>query len=159
MIYTFELRRKDILVERESIRNSITIQGRNGLLDTFFRGAAQNTSWFFGLIGNCSKNHESDEMTHHPGWEEFVNYDSPNRQQWLPAVPENAIVKNITLAVFSFKESIKEPTTINGFFLVSNGVKGGTSGVLWSSAIFKDGPRIIKPGEEMRLSYNYRIPV
>lgn len=154
-VYKYEIIRKGKVIARGRLKNQITLEGRNHMLNTEFRGGTQQTSWFFGLVDNSgwTGNPETDTMASHPGWVEFAGYSEATRRQWSPGVPVAGSLANSTPAVFTITGS----GAIYGFFISSNSTKGGTSGTLWSSVQFASGVQSVNAGDEIRVTYTYGI--
>lgn len=135
--------------------NTVTVEGRNHILNTEFRNTSQAASWFFGLVNNAAfaTNPDSDTMVSHAGWTELTAYAEATRPQWSPAAASGGTLTNSSGAVFTFNAT----NTVHGFFISSNSTKGGTSGVLWSSVPFSTGPMPVESGDEIRVTYTYGI--
>lgn len=121
-------------------KNGITNEGIHYNLDTAFtNNDTAETAWYAGLIDAAGFTgvDPSDTMASHTGWTESTAYSEPNRQTLsFPA----ASSRSITAAV-SF--TMNATVTINGLFVVSNNTKGGTTGVLWSTALYSTAPSLV----------------
>lgn len=153
--YRWEHLRNGKVVASGAIDNTVTVEGRNHMLNTEFRGGTQAASWFFGLVDDSAfgSNPDTDTMLVHPGWTEFVTYSQATRPQWSPAAASGGSLTNVTTAVFT----INGTGMVHGFFIASNSTKGGTAGVLWSSVPFTTGPLPVESGDEIRTTYTYGV--
>lgn len=136
----------------ELIHNSIVDQGLTDLLGVYFGAGTQKTNWYVGLIdaAGFSALAASDTMSSHPGWVENTAYSQSTRGQWSPAVASD-VASNTVGVPFTMSAG----ATIQGLFLASSSAKGGTSGVLWSTALF-GLPRALAAGQTIRLTYTLR---
>lgn len=117
--------------------NGITNEGIHYNLDTAFtNNDTAETAWFAGLIDNAGYTgvDPSDTMASHTGWSESTDYDESVRQTLSFAA---AATRSITAEVSFTMNATK---TINGLFVVTNSTKGGTTGVLWSTALYATAP-------------------
>src|SRR5436190_9305666 len=101
--YKWELVRAGKVIARGTEHNTVTVEGRNHMLNTEFRGGTQAASWFFGLVDNAgfADHPDTDTMLSHPGWTEFTDYAEGTRPQWTPAAPGGGSLSNTTTAVFT----------------------------------------------------------
>ena len=130
-------------------RNGITDVGIHYLLDTGFRGQAQISTWYAGLIdatGFAGVN-PGDTMASHPGWTENVNYSETNRPAFaFPAAASRSISDEVSFTINAASQ------TIQGIFVTSDNTKGGTTGTLWSTAEFPSPPTL-NNGNVLTASY------
>ena len=112
---------------RESVRNLVTTEGKNDLIDKYFKGSAYTAAWYLGLKGTGSPV-AGDTLASHGGWSEINPYTG-NR----PAITfgTTASGSNTATAV-SFP--ITATATVYGAFITS--VNSGTSGKLYSATDF-----------------------
>lgn len=138
-----------LFVARQHVKNGITLVGLNDVLDAYFRQQAQST-WRLGLIDNSGFDElaETDTMLSHVGWTEITTYSEANRPLWTPGPASGQSIINPTSAVFTMTAT----KTINGLFVVNEGTKGGTSGILWSTGSM-DTPLFYQEGEIARCVY------
>lgn len=111
----------------EEITNLVTTEGKNDILDKYFKGSAYTAAWYLGLKGTGSAA-AGDTLASHSGWSEVTPY-SGNR----PAITfgTTSAGSNTATAV-SF--SINATATVAGAFIGS--VNTGTSGKLYSAGDF-----------------------
>lgn len=132
--------------------NDITNQGKNSIFEVYFHDGTQiaSSSWFIGLISSSgySALAAADTMSSHAGWTEFTGYSESTRQAWGPGTAASQSITNATPATFSINSS----GTVKGIFVVSNSTKSGTTGTLWSTALFSaDVP--VTNGDELKVTY------
>lgn len=123
--------------ELDHLPNGITDEGIHYNLDTAFtNNDTAETSWYAGLIDNAGFTgvDPSDTMASHTGWSESTAYSEGVRQTLSFAAASS---RSITAEV-SF--TMNATVTIDGLFVVTNSTKGGTTGVLWSTALYTTGP-------------------
>lgn len=144
--------RKGQLIDIYNFENDITTEGKNTIFDVMFNNGTQiaNNSWFIGLINitGYSTLAPGDTMAAHGGWTEFTNYDEVNRVAWGSGAAASASVTNATPATFTINAS----GTIKGIFVTSNNTKGGTSGKLWSTALFSGDVNVVD-NDELKVTY------
>lgn len=124
--------------------NGITDEGIHYLLEVGFRSdagmpEAQLAPWYAGLIDNSGYTgvDPSDTMSSHTGWSEATQYDETNRQTLAFGA---AATRKITAQVSFTMNATK---TIEGIFVTSNNTKSGTTGKLWSTALFSSPPGLV----------------
>lgn len=117
--------------------NGITDEGIHYNLDTAFtNNDTAETAWYAGLIdaSGFTGVDPSDVMSSHSGWTESTDYSEGTREALSFAAASS---RSITAEV-SF--TINATKTINGLFVVTDDTKGGTTGVLWSTALYTTAP-------------------
>lgn len=114
--------------------NGIVDVGLNHILETQFNGGTPVTAWYIGLINNSGYTALSaaNTMASHSGWAETSAYDEATRPEWTAGTAASRSITNGTPIDFS----INATTVIRGIFITSVNTKGGTSGVLWATALF-----------------------
>lgn len=140
------------LIDTYSLYNDITNEGKNSILEVYFKDGTQiaSTSWFIGLISNSgfSALAAADTMSSHSGWTEFTGYTQSTRVAWGPGTPASQSVTNATPATFDINAS----GTLKGIFVPSNSTKSGTTGKLWATGLFTaDVP--VSNGDQMKITY------
>jgi hypothetical protein len=151
-VYVADHFRAGLLHARYVIKNDITNEGKNTLFDVMFNTATQiaNNSWFIALISNSgySALAAADTMASHAGWTEFTTYTEANRVAWGSGTSASQSVTNATPATFTISGS----GTLKGIFVTSNSTKSGTSGKLWSTALFSADVPVVN-GDEIKITY------
>lgn len=112
---------------RETIQNLVTTEGKNDILDKYFKGSSYTAAWYLGLAGAGTKA-AADTLASHSGWTESTPY-SGNR----PAITFGTTSSGSNTAT-AVSYSINATATVAGAFLSS--VNTGTSGKLYSAGDF-----------------------
>jgi hypothetical protein len=150
--YDVDLYRKGKLIDRFVIHNDITNEGKNTIFDVMFNTATQivNSSWFIGLISLTSFTAlaATDVMASHGGWTEFTTYTQANRVAWGSVASSAQTVTNTTPAQFDMSAS----GTVKGIFITSNNTKSGTTGKLWSTALFAADVPVVN-ADQLKITY------
>jgi hypothetical protein len=133
----------------ERVRNGVTTAGLTDLLAAGFCSGTQRT-WKLGLISSSGYGAVSaaDTMPSHPGWSEFTGY-SGSRPAWSPSA--GSAVAAGPAAAFP----VTGDGAARGLFVTSDATKGGSSGVLWSTALFGTA-RTLRAGQTLNVSYVLR---
>jgi len=121
------------LVGNYDVPNGIVDIGINTLLDVMFDSGSQITTWYIGLINNAGTPtlSNSDTMGSHV-WTESQDYAAGTRPEWTAGEPSSRTITNAAPVDFAIDDTV----TLKGIFIVSNNTKGGTTGILWSTAQF-----------------------
>jgi hypothetical protein len=140
------------VIDTYDFNNDITNEGKNTLFDVMFASGTQigSASWFIGLISNSgySALAAGDTMASHSGWTEATGYTQSTRVAWGPGSAASQSITNASPATFD----INATATIKGIFVTSNSTKSGTTGKLWSTALFSaDVP--VTSGDQLRVTY------
>lgn len=138
------------LLNKFKFRNAVTDLGLNNLLDAYFGGVTQTTTWYLGLIDNASYTAiaNADTMAVHAGWLEFEDYSESNRVTWVEGAAAGRSITNATPGTFT----ISGAGTLRGAFLASNNTKGGTTGLLWAHGLF-GATYPVNIADEFKLTY------
>lgn len=134
------------------VLNDIVNQGKNDLFDIMFNDGTQvaNSAWVISLISlaGYSALSNADTMASHAGWTEFTDYTQSTRVAWGSDAAASQSVSNSSPATFDINAS----GTVKGIFVCTQNTKGGTSGRLWSTALFSaDVP--VSNGDQLRVTY------
>lgn len=134
-----------------SLPNGIATAGITDLLSAGFAGGAQRT-WYLGLINNSgySALSPSDTMSSHAGWSELSSYSAGTRPAWSLSV-NGGVAASSAAAAFTASGDV----SVRGMFLSSNSTKGGTTGILWSTALFGSA-RTLLSGQTLNVNYTLR---
>lgn len=112
---------------RETIHNLVTTEGKNDILDKYFKGSSYTAAWYLGLKGTGSAA-AGDTLASHGGWSEVTPY-SGNR----PAITFGTTSSGSNTAS-AVSYTINATATVAGAFVSS--VNTGTSGKLYSAGDF-----------------------
>lgn len=146
--YDFTCQRPDGSVRwRESISNLVTTEGKNDILDKYFKGSAYTAAWFLGLCGAGTKA-AGDTLASHAGWTESTPY-SGNR----PAITFGTTSAGSNTAT-AVSYSVNATATVAGAFVAS--VNTGSSGKLYSAADFS-GSRSVVSGDTLTVTITVSV--
>ncbi len=147
-----EHRRNGLLIATYDVYNDITNEGKNTIFDVMFSDLTPvaAASWYIGLISltGFSALAAADVMNSHAGWTEFTTYSQANRVAWGPGNPASQSITNASPATFDMTGS----GTVKGIFVTSNNTKGGTTGYLWSTALFSADVPVVN-GDQLKITY------
>jgi hypothetical protein len=148
-VYTLEHVRDGEEIGFYVAKNDVTTLGLSHILDVQFHGTTQVATWYLGLIDSAGFTAlaDGDTLASHGGWSEFTNYTG-NRQEWTEGAAVSGVMTNAATVDFAITGS----GTIKGLFLSS--VASGTSGVLWSTALFSGGSEAtVVASDTLKLTY------
>ena len=130
--------------------NGIVDEGMNHILETEFNGGTPVTTWYIGLINNAgySALSNADVMNSHSGWAETAAYDEATRPEWTAGTASSRSITNATTVDFSINATV----TLRGIFITSNNTKSGTTGILWSTALFASTVSAVN-GDTLKVTY------
>lgn len=133
------------------IDNGITNEGIHHVLDRFTNIDAPTVTlapWNAGLIDNAgfSGVNDADTMASHSSWVENEDYDESVRQALSFASATGRAISD------SVSYTMNATKTIQGLFVTSDNTKGGTSGTLFSTAIFSSPPALVS-GNTLTANY------
>lgn len=109
---------------RDSFENLVTTEGKNDLLNKYFKGSSYTAAWYLGLKG-AGTAAAGDTLASHGGWSELTPY-SGNR----PAITFGTSASGSNTAT-GVAFSITSSATVAGAFVGS--AASGTSGILYSA--------------------------
>lgn len=126
----------------EEVHNLVTTEGKNDIIDKYFKGSAYTAAWYLGLAGTGTKA-AADTLASHAGWSEVTPY-AGNR----PAITwgTTSAGSNTASAVAI---TINASATVAGAFLSS--VNTGTSGKLYSATDFS-ASRSVASGDTLNVT-------
>ena len=140
--------------------NLVVNVGLKDMVDKYFLGVAYTAQWFIGLYGAAAANNPAagDTAVAHPGWVEVVPYSNATRPAavFATSIAANpAIISNVASpAVFN----INAVGIVSGAFLISNNVKNGATGVLFSAADLQaPGDRGVAVGDIINATYRFEL--
>lgn len=144
--------RDGVILGKYDITNDITNEGKNLLFDVMFNDVTHisNSAWAIGLISITSYSAlaAGDTMASHGGWTEFIAYSQSTRVAWGSGTAASQSVTNASPATFDINGS----GTVKGIFVTSQNSKSGSTGKLWSTALFSaDVP--VTSGDQLRITY------
>jgi hypothetical protein len=131
----------------EDVLNLVTTQGKNDLLDQYFKGSAYTASWFMGLKGTGTAV-AGDTLASHAGWSEVTPYAGTR-----PAITygTSSAGSNTATAV---GYSINASATVAGAFVAD--AASGTTGVLYSASDFA-ASRSVVSGDTLNVTLTVSV--
>jgi hypothetical protein len=132
---------------REDITNLVTTEGKNDILDKYFKGSAYTAAWYLGLKGTGSAA-TGDTLASHSGWTEQTPY-SGNRP---PITFGTTSSGSNTATAVSY--TINATATVAGAFVSS--VNTGTSGKLYSAGDFA-ASRSVVSGDTLNVTLTVSV--
>lgn len=126
----------------EHVHNLVTTEGKNDVLDKYFKGSAYTAAWYLGLKGTGSAA-VGDTLASHAGWSEVTPY-SGNR----PTITFGTSSAGSNTAT-QVSISINATATVAGAFIAS--VNTGTSGKLYSASDFA-ASRSVGNGDTLKIT-------
>lgn len=135
------------------LRNGVTFEGLNHLLDRGFRGIT-SASWYTGLIaaGGFSAVDEDDTAALHAGWTEWTGVSGGNRQ----LLTWSAAAGGLKSSVGSVAMVMSSTGLIRGCFMQSSLPVGNATGVLYSTAVLEDDYDV-EVADTIYLNYGARL--
>jgi hypothetical protein len=151
---TLEHWRGGELLRSERFKNGVTNVGKNAFLDAFFNSGAQPANWYLGLISNTgfTSVSSSDTAASHPLWTEWTDTGDAGRLDWGQGAASGQQVASGSV----IETTLTAAGTLQGIFLSSVGTKGGTTGILWATALFSS-PLVAEIGDTLRLTYAVQL--
>jgi hypothetical protein len=148
--FDVDLFRSGQKIQQVSFMNAVTTVGKNGIFDWAFRNQANPATWYIGLIDNAgfASTAVTDTMAAHPNWAEFDDYTEAVRQTWTTVAAVNASITNTTPATFN----INATGAIRGIFVISDNVKNGVAGVLWTTGLFPAALNVVNT-DQVKITY------
>lgn len=140
------------LVWTRHIKNLVTTQGLNALLDTLFDASGYTASWFAGLVSDSgfSAYAAGDTLASHAGWTEFTSYTG-NRKAIAWGAAAAGVIASSSIGTFTASGT----GTIKGLFVTS--AETGTSGTLFAEGNFDEGDAPVASGYVITCSYELTI--
>ena len=156
-IFNCQILREGSVVFDETIKNNVTINGINSMLNTMFLEEAQKSAWYLGLIDSVgfSNVDVTDTMSSHVGWGEFTTYSELVRQLFIPNSSTVGKLVSSTVSQFTIG-TVATNSTLEGLFVTDSSAKGGTTGFLWATALFTSVADI-KTGDIFRTTYTLNL--
>ena len=150
-VYRFEARDpQGNLKWVEEVKNLVTNQGLNNLLDTYLKGSGYTAAFYVGLTDGTPTVAAGDTVASAAGWAEVTAYDETDRQALtLGTVASQSVDNSASRAVFTISTN---GTTIGGGFITTDDTKGGTAGVMYSVAEFAAGDKLLDDGDTLSVT-------
>lgn len=134
--------------------NLVVNEGLNSVLNIYFAGSAQITTWYLGIFeGNYTPVASVTAATIASASTETTAYTASTRPEYTEAAASSqSITNSANRSSFVFNAS----KTIYGAFLISNSTKGGTTGTLFSASRFATS-KAVESGDELLLTYTFSV--
>lgn len=137
----------------KTVKNGITNQGLNKLLNVMFTSATQITAWYLDLITTGATLAAADTYASHAGWAYDSHYGDATRRSWSPATSTAQSASNTSTADFA----INGTSTVFGIAVVAgSSTKGDAasgSGVLWATGAFPGGEQAVVNLDTLKVTY------
>jgi hypothetical protein len=160
-VYTVECRDKDGNLKWSSKTPNLVVNvGLQDMNSKYFVGSTYTATWYIGLYGAAASNNPaaSDTIALHPGWTEITPYSNATRPACTFGSATLANPSVITNSASTAQFNINATATVGGAFLVSNNVKGGATGILFSASDFQSpGDRAVASGDTLNVTYTFSL--
>lgn len=150
--YTGQIIRAGKVIDEFEESNIVVNEGLNSLLDVYFHGGTQITTWYLGIFeANYTPVSTVTAATIASASTESTAYTSATRPEYVEAAASGqSITNSANRASFVFNAS----KTIYGAFLISSSTKSGTTGTLFSAAQFSSS-KSVQTDDELLLTYTF----
>ena len=160
-VYHIECRDKDGNLKWTAESHNLVVNvGLQDMNDKYFTGVSYNATWYIGLYGAAASNNPaaSDTAALHVGWTEVTPYSNATRPACVFGSATNADPSVITNSASPAQFNINSTQTVGGAFLISNNVKGGSLGILFSASDFQSpGDRNVSSGDTLNVTYTFSL--
>lgn len=119
----------------EETSNLVVNQGKNDILDKYFKGSSYTAAWFLGLKGTGTIA-AGDTLASHAGWTEITGYTGNRKSITWGTAASQALSASSTVTF-----AINATVTIAGGFICT--VATGTSGILYSVENFSTSRSLV----------------
>ena len=160
-IYKVECRDKDGNVKWVAESHNLVVNvGLQDMNSKYFTGSTYTATWYLGLYGAAASNNPAatDTASSHIGWTEVTAYSNSTRPACTFGSATNANPSVITNSLSPAQFNINATATVGGAFLISNNVKGGSTGILFSASDFQSpGDRSVASGDTLNVTYTFSL--
>lgn len=140
---------------QQFVKNGVTTQGLNKILNCFFHLDTLPTAWYLDLTATGATYAVGDVYATHTGWTYTTNtnYSQAVRPTWAPASSTAASSTNTSTVDFTMAATC----TINGIAVVTGSTTKADSaaggGVLWATGAFPGGEQSVVNGDSLKITY------
>ena len=160
-IYRVECRDKDGNVKWVAETPNLVVNvGLQDMNTKYFTGTTYTATWYIGLYGAAASNNPaaSDTASSHGGWTEVTPYSNATRPACTFGTATTADPSVISNTLSPAQFNINATATVGGAFLISNNVKGGALGTLFSASDFQSpGDRSVASGDTLNVTYTFSL--
>jgi len=144
------------VLSKDIITNGVTLERMNSMLNTYFGADVKKAAWAIGLVdaSGYSAEAETDTMATHAGWLEFTNYNEATRPTWEATVSSAKSITGTGVQTFTIGTVVSQ--SILGLMVSDSNTKGGTTGMLWSTALFSSAKPVVT-ADTFRVTYTLRL--
>lgn len=152
--YLGQIVRDGEVIDEFEFDNLVVNQGLNYLASAGLAGGSALPNWFIGIFqGNYTPVATDTAANVAANSTECSSYTQATRPAWTPAAPANQSITNAASpATFTFNNAV----TVYGAFLISQNTIAGTSGTLFSEALF-NAAKSVTSGDQLLLTYVFNL--
>jgi hypothetical protein len=148
------------LIGKYDIRNAITNEGKDKLLNVMFHGVTAIGTWYILLVDGAGSPTLAAADTYAQingtnGWDEFIAYTESVRGEWTEGAAASQSITNSSPVVFNINGS----GSVYGLGVVGGGSTPSTKndaaggGSLWAAAQFSSGTVSVLNGDQLKVTY------
>lgn len=160
-VFRLECRDKDGNLKWTAESHNLVVNvGLQDMNSKYFLGSTYTATWYIGLYGAAASNNPaaSDTASSHAGWTEVTPYSNATRPACTFGTATTADPSVISNSLSPAQFNINATDTVGGAFLISNNVKGGSLGVLFSASDFQSpGDRNVASGDTLNVTYTFSL--
>lgn len=160
-VFRLECRDKDGNLKWTAESHNLVVNvGLQDMNSKYFLGSTYTATWYIGLYGAAASNNPaaSDTASSHAGWTEVTPYSNATRPACTFGTATTADPSVISNSLSPAQFNINATDTVGGAFLISNNVKGGSLGILFSASDFQSpGNRNVASGDTLNVTYTFSL--
>lgn len=160
-IYRIECCDKDGSLKWATQSHNLVVNvGLQDMNSKYFAGSTYTATWYIGLYGAAASNNPAagDTASVHAGWTEVTPYSNATRPACTFGTATTADPSVITNSASPAQFNVNATATVGGAFLISNNVKGGSLGILFSASDFQSpGDRSVSSGDTLNVTYTFSL--